>query len=100
MTAVGRRMRSTTTLETARDYAAALGMLADGSYPEVMHAITGLPLRAVLTLWDAMDGEASGTMRRFGSVIDPRYRPGGRIVTKRPSRIPAKLHLPTHGRHE
>ena len=92
---MGKRMRSSKAFEPDRDYAAALAMLVEGSDPDVVQAMTGLPLSAVLTLWDAMDGEASGTMRRFGSVIDPRYRPRGRIVTKRPSRIPAKLHSPT-----
>jgi hypothetical protein len=95
MTAVGRRSVSTEACRLGWDYAAALAMLAEGDDPVEVHRITKLPLRVVLTLWDSMDGEASGTMRRFGSVIDPRYRPRGDTPDTRRSRARAKLHSST-----
>jgi hypothetical protein len=95
MTAVGRRSVSTEALKPGRDYAAALAMLAEGDDPVEVHRITRLPLRVVLKLWDALDGEASGTMRRFGSVIDPRYRPRGNGFESEPSLTPAKVHWST-----
>jgi hypothetical protein len=91
MTADGTRTTSTEALKPGRDYAAALAMLAEGHDPIEVCRITRLPLRVVLTLWDALDGEASGTMRRFGSVIDPRYRPRGKADSG-PSRTRAMLH--------
>jgi hypothetical protein len=90
MTAVGTRTTSAKALKPRRDYAEALAMLVEGDDPVEVHRLTELPLRVVLTLWDALDGEASGTMRRFGSVIDPRYRPRGKTPEVRPSRTRGK----------
>jgi hypothetical protein len=92
--AVGTRTTTART-GTGPDYAAALAMLAAGDDPVEVHRIIKLPLRIVLTLWDAIDGEASGTMRRFGSVIDPRYRPRSEPLDVRQSRTRAKLHWST-----
>ena len=88
---VGKRARSAR-IGADPDYAAVLAMLVEGDDPVEVHRITGLPLRVVLTLWNAMDGEACGTMRRFGSVIDPRYRPRGDTPDTRRSRARAKVH--------
>jgi hypothetical protein len=92
MTAVGKQTTSTRAHKPGQDYAAALAMLVKGDDPAEVSAITELPLSVVLTLWDALDGEASGTMRRFGSVIDPRYRPRSEPLEVRPSRTRAKVH--------
>ena len=94
MTVVGKQTKSART-GTGPDYAAALTMLAAGDDPVEVHRTTKLPLRIVLTLWEALDGEASGTMRRFGSVIDPRYRPRSEPLELRPSRTQAKVHWST-----
>jgi hypothetical protein len=95
MTAVGKSTTSAEALKSDRDYAAALALLAEGNDPIEVCRVTRIPLRVVLTLWDALDGEASGTMRRFGSVIDPRYRPRGNGFESEPSLTRAKVHWST-----
>jgi hypothetical protein len=92
MTKGNRPMQTPVPVGDARDYPVALAMLVSGNDPAEVCAITGLPRRIVWTLWDALDGEASGTMRRFGSVIDPRYRPRSEPLELRPSRTRARVH--------
>ena len=95
MTAARKPKTAAKALKQDRDYSAALAMLVNGDDPDDVSASTDIPLRIVLMLWDALDGEASGTMRRFGSVIDPRYRPRSEPLELRPSRTRAKVHWST-----
>jgi hypothetical protein len=65
----------------ADDYRAALDLLRAGADIAIIHHKTSVPIEALCGLADALDGEAAGTMPRFGSVIDPRYRPRDRAIT-------------------
>jgi len=57
------------------DYRAALALLTAGVDTTAVHHETGVSIEVLWGLADALDGEAAGAMYRFGSVIDPRYRP-------------------------
>jgi hypothetical protein len=65
----------------ADNYRAALDLLGTGADISIIHRKTCVPIEALWGLADALDGEAAGTMHRFGSVIDPRFRPKGRAMT-------------------
>jgi hypothetical protein len=65
----------------ADNYPAALDLLSAGVDITIIHRKTCVPIEALWGLADALDGEAAGAMHRFGSVIDPRFRPRGRALT-------------------
>jgi hypothetical protein len=65
----------------ADNYRAALDLLSAGADIAIVHHKTCVPIEALWRLADALDGEAAGMMHRFGSVIDPRFRPSDRAIT-------------------
>jgi hypothetical protein len=95
MTAVGKQTALVRASRPRRDYAVAIAMLVEGHDPVEVHKCTGLRVRDLTALWHAIDGEASGTMRRFGSVIHPRYRPRSEPLDVRPPWTPVKVHWST-----
>jgi hypothetical protein len=62
-------------------YRTALNLMVEGIDPTDVHGLTGVPIETLWGMSDALDGEAAGTMNRFGSIIDPRYRPRVRTTT-------------------
>jgi hypothetical protein len=64
----------------ADNYRAALDLLSTGADIAIIHRKTCVPIQALGELADALDGEAAGTMHRFGSVIHPRFRPRDRTL--------------------
>jgi hypothetical protein len=65
----------------ADNYRAALDLLSAGADLAIIHRKTCVPIETLWRLEDALDGESAGTMHRFGSVIDPRFRPRDRGIT-------------------